>query len=111
MAVAHDTPTREPAPLTRRGVVKLAAMAAGGTLIESSASLCAQTKAPAPPTAAQKDKDDTRWKQTWDAAVAVLAGNVRDVPRYDRPVLFEGAVYPGIWLECGPHEGLVYGTL
>ena len=22
MAVAHDTPTREPAPLTRRGVVK-----------------------------------------------------------------------------------------
>ena len=56
-------------------------------------------------------KDDARWKQTWEAALAVLAGNVRDVPRYDRPVLFEGAVYPGIWMECGPHEGLVYGTL
>ena len=56
-------------------------------------------------------KDDAPWKQTWDAALAVLAGNVRNVPRYDRPVLFEGAVYPGIWMECGPHEGLVYGTL
>jgi hypothetical protein len=33
------------------------------------------------------------------------------VPRYDQPVLLEGAVYPGIWQECGPHEGLVYATL
>jgi len=33
------------------------------------------------------------------------------MPRYDHPVLVEGAVYPGIWQECGPHEGLVYGTL
>ena len=90
-------------------MVKLAVMAAGSTLLESSALLCAQTKPPAPPAVAQKD--EARWRQTWDAALAVLAGNVRDVPRYDRPVLFEGAVYPGIWLECGPHEGLVYGTL
>ena len=48
---------------------------------------------------------------TWDAALAVLAGNVKTVPRYDHPVLVEGSVYPGIWQECGPHEGLVYGTL
>lgn len=26
-------------------------------------------------------------------------------------MLVEGAVYSGIWQECGPHEGLVYGTL
>jgi hypothetical protein len=31
--------------------------------------------------------------------------------RYDHPVLVEGAVYPGIWQECAPQEGLVYGTL
>ena len=29
----------------------------------------------------------------------------------DQPVLLEGAVYPGIWQECGPLEGLVYASL
>ncbi len=55
--------------------------------------------------------DDAAWKRTWDAAVAVLAGNIRSVPGYARPVLFEGSTYQGIWLECGPHEGLVYASL
>jgi hypothetical protein len=91
--------------LTRRSMVKLSAMAAGGGLLQADALMHAKPKKE---TAA---KDDARWKQTWETALGVLAGNVRDVPRYDRPVLFEGAVYPGIWMECGPHEGLVYGTL
>ena len=54
---------------------------------------------------------DPKWARTWDAALAALAGNVKRVPRYDQPVLFEGAVYPGIWVECGPMEGLIYATL
>jgi hypothetical protein len=54
---------------------------------------------------------DPAWKRIWDAAVAVLTGNIRSVPGYSRPVLFEGSTYQGIWLECGPHEGLVYATL
>ncbi|MGA2649075.1 MAG: alpha-L-rhamnosidase [Terracidiphilus sp.] len=54
---------------------------------------------------------DPAWRRTWDAAVTVLAGNIRGVPGYSRPVLFEGSTYQGIWLECGPHEGLVYATL
>jgi hypothetical protein len=54
---------------------------------------------------------DPRWSRTWDAALAVLAGNVKVVPGYDRPVLLEGAVYPGVWQECAPQEGLVYGAL
>jgi hypothetical protein len=41
----------------------------------------------------------------------VLAGNVKAVARFDRPVLTEGSVYAGVWQECGPHEALVYGTL
>jgi hypothetical protein len=109
MTILHDTSAREPAPLTRRGMVTLTAMAAGGALLQDSTSMRGQSKTAA--ASSMMQKDEGRWRQTWDAALAVLAGNVRDVPRYDRPVLFEGAVYPGIWLECGPHEGLVYGTL
>jgi hypothetical protein len=54
---------------------------------------------------------DPRWQRTWDAALAMLAGNIRVVPHYDQPVLVEGAVYPGVWQECAPQEGLVYGML
>lgn len=108
MTIVRDGAASGATALTRRRVVKLAALAAGGALLPSSAP-GAQVKAAR--TFPVSTKDDTRWRETWDAALAVLAGNVRDVPRFDRPVLFEGAVYPGIWLECGPHEGLVYGTL
>ena len=45
----------------------------------------------------------------YQAALSQLAGNVRAVHGYDRPVLTEGGNYPGVWLECGPLEGLVYG--
>ena len=55
--------------------------------------------------------NDPAWKRTWDAAIAVLAGNIRNVPGYSKPLLFEGSTYQGIWLECGPHEGLVYAAL
>jgi len=55
--------------------------------------------------------NDSAWRRTWDAAVAVLAGNIRNVPGTPRPLLFEGSTYQGIWQECGPHEGLVYATL
>ena len=54
---------------------------------------------------------DPKWAQTWDAALDVLAGNVKVVPKYDKPMLMEGAVYPGAWMECGPNEGLVYAEL
>ena len=38
-----------------------------------------------------------RWQKAYDAALAVLAGNVQILPRFDLPVLIEGAEYPGIW--------------
>ena len=49
-----------------------------------------------------------RWQAAYDAALSVLAGNVRTLPTYGKPVLIEGSVYQGIWMECGPHEALVY---
>jgi hypothetical protein len=51
------------------------------------------------------------WDATWDAARTTLAGNVRTVPKYPHPVLFEGSTYQGTWQECGPHESLVYAGL
>lgn len=52
--------------------------------------------------------NDSHWQAAYDKALAILAGNVQLMPRYSRPVLIEGAVYQGIWMECGPHESLVY---
>ena len=90
----------------RRDFLKLTALAAGAALLP----MPAQAEPVSPPRPAFPSSDP-RWQKTWDAALAVLAGNIKSVPRYERLVLFEGAVYPGIWQECGPHEGLVYGTL
>ena len=59
-------------------------------------------------TAPQFQAADPHWQAAYDAALKVLAGNVQLMPRYSRPVLIEGAVYQGIWMECGPHEALVY---
>lgn len=51
---------------------------------------------------------NVRWQSAYDHALAVLAGNVQVLPRYGKPVLIEGAEYPGVWQECAPQESLVY---
>lgn len=48
-------------------------------------------------------------RQKYAAALAGLAANTRKVYGFDQPVLNEGGVYRGIWLECGPMEAAVYG--
>jgi len=52
---------------------------------------------------------NAQWQAAYDRALGVLAANIRLLPRYNKPVLTEGANYAGVWLECGPHEALVYG--
>jgi hypothetical protein len=92
--------------ICRRGFLKQSAIAAAGIAFPPNL-FAEQTAAPRPhfPTS------DPAWATTWDAALAVLAANVRAMPRYDSPVLVEGSTYAGIWLECAPQEGQVYGTL
>jgi hypothetical protein len=51
---------------------------------------------------------DARWQAAYDTACSILAKNVRVLPRYNEPVLIEGAQYAGLWQECGPQEGLLY---
>jgi hypothetical protein len=92
---------------SRRGFLANAVCTAGAVLATPVLQVVAQIAEPA-----ANDSDKKRaWKSTWDAALAVLAGNLRTVPGYAHPVLFEGSTYQGIWQECSPHEGLVYATL
>jgi hypothetical protein len=58
--------------------------------------------------APQFETADAAWQSAYERALTVLAANVRILPGYAKPVLIEGAAYQGIWLECGPHESLVY---
>lgn len=55
--------------------------------------------------------DHAGLQSKYDDAVRWLHGNVVKVFGFGQPVLIEGDGYPGIWLECGPQEGLVYGAL
>lgn len=45
----------------------------------------------------------------YQQALEGLAANTRHLLDFPNPVLIEGGAYPGIWLECGPLEGAVYG--
>jgi len=47
----------------------------------------------------------------FNAALAGLEKNIIQVYGYANPVLVEGAEYAGIWLECGPMEGAIYGII
>ena len=50
-----------------------------------------------------------------EAALATLRGNVATLGGFPGaflgPVLLEGSVYRGVWLECGPQEGLAASTV
>jgi hypothetical protein len=109
---------------SRRRFLASAAKAAGATLTAGPLQALAEMAAPQPLPSAEATKPTLKqtsgpvvpaanlaWKSTWAAALAVLAGNIRTVPGYNRPLLFEGSTYQGIWQECGPHEALVYATL
>jgi hypothetical protein len=91
----------------RREFLHLGTLAATAALLPSST----LAQAPSTPRTPTFPSSDPRWLRTWEAALAVLAGNLHIMPRFPAPVLVEGAEYPGIWQECAPQEGLVYGTL
>ena len=54
---------------------------------------------------------DRSLQSHYQSALDLLAANVQTLPGYGKPVLIEGSVYRGIWLECAPHEGLVYSAI
>jgi len=90
----------------RRRFLSNSAMAITATL--TTPHLFAQTTKPQTP---NFPPTDPSWQRTWQAALTVLAGNVRQAPAFPQPILFEGSTYQGAWQECGPHESLVYASL
>ena len=52
--------------------------------------------------------DSIEYQQLFDRAVEGLYGNCRQLSPETGTVLIEGGEYPGIWLECAPHEGLTF---
>ena len=58
---------------------------------------------------------DTHYQSRYQAALNTLAANVVQLDGVPGPnpdqVLIEGSEYRGIWLECAPHEGLVYSLI
>lgn len=97
-------------PITRREALKRAAAAAAGTALLSSTRVSAAAEPGYSETAPRFVTDDARLAGRYHAAVEGLRRNVMRVFRFPGPVLIEGGRYPGIWLECGPHEGLVYSV-
>jgi hypothetical protein len=97
---------------SRRGFLANAVCVAGAVLASPVLQVVAQEPAQSANAPVANDPDRKHaWKRAWDAALAVLAANIRIVPGYAHPLLFEGSTYQGIWQECGPHEGLVYAML
>src|ERR1700712_1481168 len=64
------------------------------------------------PDAAPDAVPDAALEATRASALATLASNIRTFPEhpggYSEPVLIEGSTYAGVWMECGPHEALVW---
>ena len=57
------------------------------------------------------ETSDANHQRCYQSALNLLAANVQTMPGYREPVLIEGSVYRGVWLECAPHEGLVYSAI
>jgi len=96
---------------SRRRFLSAAARTTGAAIVLGPARLLSEHSSSPDPASSSDQPSVDDWQRTWDAAIAVLAGNLRKAPGYDQPLLFEGSTYQGIWLECGPHEGLVYASL
>jgi Mannosylglycerate hydrolase MGH1-like glycoside hydrolase domain len=52
--------------------------------------------------------DSIQYQRLFDRAVEGLYNNRRQFTSETGPVLIEGGVYPGVWMECAPLEGMVF---
>ena len=66
---------------------------------------------PAPSSRISFKTSDVEYQRTYTRALDTLSRNTVTMSGCSDPVLIEGSNYAGIWLECAPHEGLVYADI
>jgi hypothetical protein len=73
----------------------------------------AESRAKAPPVDSDISftTNDAHYQNRYQSALDTLAANTVELAGVPGPVLIEGSEYRGIWLECAPHEGLVYSLI
>jgi hypothetical protein len=73
--------------------------------------LAAEEEVPSDGAAPNFTSDDAALMRVYNAALSTLNGSMVQFPAYPGPVLVEGSVYHGVWLECAPQEAKVYGAV
>jgi Mannosylglycerate hydrolase MGH1-like glycoside hydrolase domain len=91
--------------MNRRQFIGKGSLAAGALALRGSQVLAEPAGLDAP---CVFTTEDAGLQRIYDAALATLAGNRVQFPSCRGPVLVEGSVYHGVWLECAPQEGEVY---
>jgi len=95
--------------ITRRRLVSRGAMAAGWLLARARMDAESETVPEELETDGRRFRcEDAALTRLYASALATLRRNLVQLPGFAGSVLPEGSEYPGIWMECGPQEGLVY---
>jgi hypothetical protein len=99
--------------MDRRRFLETGTLAAGALALRAGWAWSAPASQGAAPPAPLIDfsTTDTRLLGTYQAALACLRANLQTMPQFRSPVLSEGSAFPGVWLECAPHEGAVYSVI
>jgi hypothetical protein len=103
--------------MKRREFLRSAGLAAGAMALRGSRALGRSVDDEAQASKAKADAaisfgtNDLAYQNLYNKALSTLAGNTQVLASSPEPVLIEGSVYRGIWLECAPHEGLVYAPI
>ncbi|HVT97228.1 MAG TPA: hypothetical protein VHE33_06945, partial [Acidobacteriaceae bacterium] len=92
--------------MNRRQFIEQGSIAAGALALRGSRAFAAPAEEGDASSAFRTE--DAGLQHIYDAALATLAGNAVTFPSYPGPLLVEGSVYHGVWLECAPQEGEVY---
>jgi hypothetical protein len=92
--------------MDRRTFLAAGAAAAGTALFPKNFATLAGSMASSP--IQQFTTDNSELMNAYNGALQCLRENSARVFRFPDPVLIEGSVYRGVWLECAPLEGLVY---
>jgi hypothetical protein len=97
--------------MNRREFVAQGSLTAAALALPTLPLLKAQTGSDSSGQASTFTTDDAAVMNVYEAALATLQRNVVQLHPYPDPVLIEGSVYPGVWMECAPQEGAVYSAV